>query len=194
MIIYFLLIGFASTLVGVEFVVDTNKAELRSELLQNFGKLSRQEISPDVAFRPLQVVRDRAVVMVVVILLTVLILLTMFIKNITEPLQHMIDMSKAIARGDLSQTITIATSNELAELGNVINDLTINMQEMILLSEGVCSSGTEFIQEVSALLPSGHLEADSIARLQTGLEVHGRRIRMLEEIIQDVRLFRIERK
>jgi methyl-accepting chemotaxis protein len=194
MIIYFLLIGFASSLVGVEFILDTHKKELRYELLDNFQKLSKGEIQFDDAFQPIRTLRNKAIVMIFVIMCVVMIVLTMFIKNITEPLQHMIDMSKAIARGDLSQTITIATSNELAELGNVINDLTINMQEMILLSEGVCSSGTEFIQEVSALLPSGHLEADSIARLQTGLEVHGRRIRMLEEIIQDVRLFRIERK
>jgi methyl-accepting chemotaxis protein len=194
MIIYFLLIGFASSLVGVEFILDTHKKELRYELLENFQKLSKGEIQFGDAFQPIRTLRNKAIVMIFVIMCVVIIVLTMFIKNITEPLQHMIDMSKEIARGDLSQTITIATGNELAELGNVINDLTINMQEMILLSEGVCSSGTEFIQELSAPLTSGHLEADSIARLQKGLEVHGRRIRMLEEIIQDVRLFRIERK
>jgi methyl-accepting chemotaxis protein len=194
MIIYFLLIGFASTLVGVEFVVDTNKAELRSELLQNFGKLSRQEISPDVAFRPLQVVRDRAVVMVVVILLTVLILLTMFIKNITEPLQHMIDISRQISKGDLSRTIAIRSTNELAELGNVINDLTSNMQEMTLLAKEMCVSSNDFLAKMADILSTSELERESVTGIGSKMESLDRRIKLLNKIIEEISLFGIEKK
>jgi hypothetical protein len=101
MIIYFLLIGFASSLVGVEFILDTQKQELRYELLEGFQKLSRDEIRFEDAFQPIRMLRNKAIVMVVVILCVVVIVLTMFIKNITEPLQP-IDVSREIARGDLS--------------------------------------------------------------------------------------------
>ncbi len=193
MIIYFLLIGFAASLVGVEFVLDTHKPELRYELLENFQKLSKGEIPFDDAFQPIRMLRNKAVVMVFVILCVVIIVLTMFIKNITEPLQHMIDVSKEIARGDLSKTISIAANNELAELGNVINDLATNMQEMILLSENVCSTGSEFLGELSGLLQVGRFDEVAVARLRSELATHTRRIQMMEEIISDIRLFRIER-
>ena len=81
-----------------------------------------------------------------------IIVLTMFIKNITEPLQHMIEVSREISSGDLSQTIKIDSNNELSELGNVINEMSSNLQEMILLSKTMCSSGEIFYAQVSDIL------------------------------------------
>ena len=40
MIIYFLLIGFASLLMGVEFLIDTHGPELKEKLVSNFEKNS----------------------------------------------------------------------------------------------------------------------------------------------------------
>jgi methyl-accepting chemotaxis protein len=193
MIIYFLLIGFASSLVGVEFILDTQKQELRYELLEGFQKLSRDEIRFEDAFQPIRMLRNKAIVMVFVILCVVVIVLTMFIKNVTEPLQHMIDVSREIARGDLSKSINIAANNELAELGNVINDLTTNMQEMILLADEVCASGVELVGELSASLADGGLDPEHTGKLQAAMEVHDRRVRLLQGIIHDVSLFKIGR-
>ncbi len=44
MIIYFLLIGFASLLVGIEFIVDTHGHKLKDELILNLEKYSKKEI------------------------------------------------------------------------------------------------------------------------------------------------------
>lgn len=193
MIIYFLLIGFASSLVGVEFILDTHKKELRYELLDNFQKLSKGEIQFGDAFQPIRTLRNKAIVMIFVIMCVVMIVLTMFIKNITEPLQHMIDVSREIARGDLSKSINIVANNELAELGNVINDLTTNMQEMILLADEVCASGVELVGELSASLADGGLDPEHTGKLQAAMEVHDRRVRLLQGIIHDVSLFKIGR-
>jgi methyl-accepting chemotaxis protein len=193
MIVYFLLIGFASSLVGVEFIYDTHRPELHQELVDNFAKMSKGQVSSKDALKPIRMLRNKAMAMVAMILIVVIIVLTMFIKNITEPLQQMIDTSKEIARGDLSRTVTIATGNELSELGNTINDLTTNMQEMILLSEEVCSSGTGFLQELTWQLDSGHITGGDASQLRTVMAAHDSRIRLLAEIIQDIQLFRIDR-
>ena len=193
MIIYFLLIGFASSLVGVEFILDTHRPELRQELLENFARMTNGSITADQAIKPIRTLRNKGMVMVGVILCVVIIVLTMLIKNITEPLQHMIDVSKEIARGDLSKTITITTGNELSELGNTINELTTNMQEMILLAEEVCSSGSDFLQELKASLARGHFEEKETSHLEAAMAAHSSRIRLLGEIMQDIRLFAIDR-
>jgi methyl-accepting chemotaxis protein len=193
MIVYFLLIGFASALVGVEFIYDTHRPELHQELVDNFARMSKGEASSQDALKPIRTLRNKAMAMVAMILVVVVIVLTMFIKNITEPLQHMIDTSREIARGDLSRTITITTGNELSELGNTINDLATNMQEMILLSEEVCSSGTDFLQELTWLVDAGHITGGDVSQLRTVMATHASRIRLLAEIIQDIRLFRIDR-
>ncbi len=155
MIIYFLMISFASFLIAAEFIYDTHSEELRTELTQNFERLHGGEIQPNAAFQPIQALRDKAALMVALFLAVVLILLTMFLKNITEPLQHMIETSKLIAAGDLSQTVSIRAGNELAEMGNTVNELTSNLQEMILLSRDMCAAVDEFTGEISDVLNHG---------------------------------------
>jgi methyl-accepting chemotaxis protein len=83
----------------------------------------------------------------VIIMVVILIVLTMFIKHITEPLQHMIGLSEKISNGDLSQTIRVEADNELAQLGHVINEMSSNLQEIILLSQGLCDNGEKYIDK-----------------------------------------------
>ena len=49
---YFLLIGVASLMVGMEFVVDTHSRDLKDQPITNLEKYSQQEIDFDKAFQP----------------------------------------------------------------------------------------------------------------------------------------------
>jgi len=151
MIIYFLLIGFASLLVGIEFVAETNGPELRDALIDNIERYSAGETDINAVFSPIDRLRNKAILMIIIIMTVMIIVLTMFIKNITEPLQHMIEISKKISTGDLSLTIRIRSHNELAELGNVINEMSSNLQEIIHISRNICSSGREIISKTDMI-------------------------------------------
>jgi methyl-accepting chemotaxis protein len=95
--------------------------------------------------RPLVHLRNKAILVIAIIMVVILIVMTMFMKHITEPLQHMIVASRRISGGDLSQTIRIEGNNELAELGTVINEMSSNLQEIIHMSRHVCASGETFL-------------------------------------------------
>ena len=170
MVIYLLLIGIAALFVGMEFVIDTNSATLRVDLLANFEQYSRQEIGVDEIFQPIEKLRNKAMVMVAVILCVVVVVLTMFIKHITEPLQHMIVMARKIAAGDLSRTITIESRNELMELGNVINEMSSNLQEILLLAKKFCFSGETVITNMAKVVKEKELGAKDGEVVQKGLE------------------------
>ena len=131
MIIYILLIGFAALLVASEFVLDTHSASLKQALTQNFQQFANGDIDREQIYEPLVRIRNKAMMMVGVILAVVVIVLTMFIKTITEPLQHMVEVSKAISTGDLSQTTRVDTRNELSQLSAAIDDMSTNLQEII---------------------------------------------------------------
>jgi nitrogen fixation/metabolism regulation signal transduction histidine kinase len=96
--------------------------------------------------RPPVRMRSKAMLMVIIIMSVMLIVLTMFIKNITEPLQHMIRVSEKISSGDLRQTIRIDARNELSHLGMVINEMASNLQEITMLSKRMCAGGHNFVQ------------------------------------------------
>ncbi len=169
MITYFLLIGFASALVGVEFVIDVQRPELKRQLIANFTSYSRGEIGLEQVFGPIDRLRNKAVLMVAVILMVTVIVLTMFIKRITEPLQHMIRVSTRISMGELNQTVDIESNNELADLGAVINEITSNLQEIIIISRTTCQRGQSFADEVGSIRDRHGLAAEDQKQLAPAL-------------------------
>ncbi|MHC1726302.1 MAG: HAMP domain-containing protein [Syntrophobacteraceae bacterium] len=189
MIVYFLMISFASFLITAEFIYDFHSDDLRTELIQNFERLSSGELQPDAAFQPIQALRNKAVLMVALSLVVVLILLTMFIKNITEPLQHMIETSKLIAAGDLSQTVSIRAGNELAEMGNTVNELTSNLQEMILLSKDMCATVDGFTREISDVLGLPETDREKAEDLQHKMQLLNSKSNFMNGIILNCKFY-----
>jgi methyl-accepting chemotaxis protein len=155
MITYFLLIGFAALLVGLEFVAETGSGRLNDELSANLTAFAGGALSADEALAPIQHLRSKALLMVVIILFVIIIVLTMFIKHITEPLQHMIDVSRAISCGDLRRTIEVHSHNELSQLGDVINEMSSNLQEITLMSRNLCTAARAYLATASAVLEAG---------------------------------------
>jgi methyl-accepting chemotaxis protein len=180
MMVYFLLIGFAVLLVGIEFIVDTHAEEIRQAFLSRTADPAT--IAPDHAIerQPLVHLRNKSILMIGIIMVVILIVMTMFMKHITEPLQHMITASRRISGGDLSQTIRIEGDNELAELGGVINEMASNLQEIIHLSRNTCASGQKFLTTMNDASPEaapnpGHL---------TGMQVESDRFRSELDMLQ----------
>ena len=193
MIVYFLLISFASLLVGVEFIVDVHKSEFKQTLQENFESYQRGAIAAGDVFAPIDRLRDKAILMVAIILAVVIIVLTMFIKNITEPLQHMIEKSKKISKGDLSQTLTIHARNELAELSGVINEMSSNLQEIILLTKHLCQAGDQYSGMAGNLLSQDGLSESDMAQLRRDLEGLQSEMGVLQEFVDYFHFYTLER-
>ena len=146
MIVYFLLIGFASLMVAAEFVMETHSGKWNQALKADWDGIDDKETVQSYAVDSLQRIRTKAMMMVGVILAVVVIVLTMFIKTITEPLQHMVVVSQAICGGDLSKTSGVRMKNELSQLSAAIDDMSTNLQEIIMLSRSVCDSSKKVVE------------------------------------------------
>ena len=84
----------------------------------------------------------------------------MLIKNITGPLQHMIDISREISNGDLTRTVNIDSGNELSQLGGVINEMSTNLEEVTMIAKNMSETGELCIKHTRELLTKeiSHLE------------------------------------
>ncbi len=193
MIIYFLLVGFASLLVGVEFVAETHGRNLRGYWLAQIEAQSAEGLDRDAIFKPLDHLRNKAVLMIGIIMSVMVIVLTMFVKNITEPLQHMIEKARDISRGDLSQTIRIEADNELADLGGVINEMASNLQEIIHLSRNTCASGGEAVVQAKELLENEALAPADIASVRSHLGHLEDELTALKDLVGCFKFYAIER-
>ncbi len=192
MIIYFLLVGFASLLVGVEFILDTHSSRLESELISNCGKYNSGETDRATLLAPIDRLRNKAVLMIAIVLLVMIIVLTMFVKNISEPLQHMIEVSKEISKGDLNHTVRIEADNELAQLGRVINEMASNLQEIILLARQMCRSGDRFATEAEALIGDGEIDGHRARELRVAVEKMHSELTTLNEVIEYFNIYTVE--
>lgn len=192
MIIYILLIGFAALLVASEFVLDTHSTELKQELTRNFQQYVNGEMTQDKVYDPLVRIRNKAMMMVGVILAVVVIVLTMFIKTITEPLQHMVEVSKAISSGDLSQTTGVATGNELSQLSCAIDDMSTNLQEIIMLSRSVCVSAGRVTSNAMDLLKKEQMTPEQSDAMQKQLVRLDSELTTLGQVIDFFKLYSVD--
>jgi len=192
MIIYMLLIGFAALLVASEFVLDTHSTELKQELTRNFQQYAEGELPHEEVYDPLVRIRNKAMMMVGVILAVVVIVLTMFIKTITEPLQHMVEVSKAISAGDLSRTTGVETRNELSQLSAAIDDMSTNLQEIIMLSRSVCASAGRVTTNAMELIAKNRMTPQSSEAMQKQLVRLDSELAMLGQVIDFFKLYSVD--
>lgn len=194
MIIYFLLIGFASMLVGIEFLADFQGGALKSEIWAGIQQAGQTPMDPDALFAPIDRLRSKAILMVVIIMVVMVIVLTMFIKHITEPLQHMIQLSRKISAGDLSQAVKVDDDNELSELGNVINEMATNLQEVTLLCQGMCVNGKGLVDDALQQLQDKTQLAPDNRHLQHTIGRLGSELATLNEVIAHFNFYTLEKK
>ncbi len=130
---YILLITIAALMIGVEFYFELSQPDLREELIANIEhalQTNSPSLIDDQTFAPISKLRNKIVIMFGVLTIVVGIVSMMFIRNITTPLQKMVNVAQQINEGDLSQVIEIDSRDEIAQLGMTINDLTSNLQEI----------------------------------------------------------------
>ena len=148
---YFLLIAMAAVMIGIEFYFEMQSEELNQKICDfsfqadtNSNIESIQEpVSP-----ALLNLRNKIVIMFGVLTIVVAIVMTMFIKNITMPLQKMANVAKSINEGDLSQVIEIDSQDEIGMVGTAINELTSNLQECTAFT---CVTAMEVLKLITTL-------------------------------------------
>ena len=148
---YFLLIAFATILIGIEFYF-----ELDNENGQNI--YNNETL-------PLENLRNKILIMFGVLSVVVAIVLTMFIKNITSPLGKMAEVARRINQGDLTQSITIENHDEIGEVGLAINELANNLHEVASFTSATANEtlvSLKHLQELVADSPEISTTIDSI--------------------------------
>jgi methyl-accepting chemotaxis protein len=105
----------------------------------------------------------------------------------------MIEASKLIAVGDLSQTVSVSAKNELAEMGNTINELTSNLQEMLLLSKDMCASVDQFTGEISDVVGSREIDQEKAEDLQHKIHLLNAKTKLMNDIILNCKFYEMGR-
>jgi methyl-accepting chemotaxis protein len=180
MLSYFGLIAAASLLITVEFVYAIQAATPGPEALGLASADSSTAIATVV--NSLHSLRGKALLMCVVQAVVTLIVLIMFMRRITGPLQHMVETSRLISEGDLSQTVRIRTPDEIGLLGETINGLASNIQELVTLGLSTKQSLQESLEDLRTKVGEPTEAAPEVDEIERKLEMFG-------DLMSDFKLF-----
>ncbi len=173
---YFMLIAVAAMLIGVEFYFEMSHGQVNQEICSLAAEDSTGKTLP------LGNLRNKVVIMFGMLTVVVAIVLTMFIRNITTPLQKMADVAAGINAGDLSLTVPVETHDEIGQVGNAINELTSNLQEVASMTS---TTAGDILAQIDALLASHNIGEDRAGEIRTGL-------RSLMEFVDSFKLLRTD--
>ncbi len=132
MVIYFSLIVMVTVFMTCEFWVQFRVDDVTVRVLEKSsmsGKITAGAVTN--ASEVIRYWRNKVILLLAMLVVVTAMVFIMFVKNLIGPLNHMVKAAKKIASGDLRESIEIESNDELAEVGELINDLTANIQEII---------------------------------------------------------------
>ncbi len=131
MIFYFLLIAIANVLVAGEFLWEIRSSAYREKVTKVVSVIKEGKESVEHVYTILDNLSWKFVIMILILIIVSAVVLFLFVWQIASPMQYMINQAEKMSEGDLSIRIDVKTGDEIAILGKLINDLSINLQEVI---------------------------------------------------------------
>jgi len=172
MFTYFGLIAAASLLIMGEFVWAIQTSMTKARAIAQTSTLLDFSVY-DAILLELVGLRNKAFLMCIVQAVVTLTVLIMFLRRITGPLQKLIEHSRMISEGDLTRTIEVIRKDEIGLLGDTINELTVNIQEIVAYGLSLEVSLRSLLAELYARTENDlffHQQLDEIANRLSGFK------------------------
>jgi len=172
MFTYFGLIAAASLLIMGEFVWAIQTSMTKSRAMAHASTFLNFPVH-DAILLELVGLRNKAFLMCIVQAVVTLTVLIMFLRRITGPLQKLIEHSRMISEGDLTRTIEVNRKDEIGLLGDTINELTVNIQEIVAYGLSLEVSLRSLLAELYTRTeedPFFHRQLDEIANKLSGFK------------------------
>ncbi len=144
LLLYFLLVSIVSISVSAEIILEVSSPVFKHKIENNFYNQLIKDIPVDKAieimariddedvFYPIYDLRNRTILLLLVIFITIVGALFLFTKDIVDPLDEMVTATKKIVNGDLTVKVPVTTPDEIGQVAGLINDLNDMFSDMII--------------------------------------------------------------
>ncbi len=144
LLLYFLLISIVSISVSAEIILEVSSPVFKRSIENNFyNQLIKDlpekkaleimaRINEEEVFDPIYNLRNRTILLLMVIFITIVGALFLFTKDIVDPLDGMVNATKKMVDGDLTVIVPVSTADEIGQIASLINDLNDMFANMII--------------------------------------------------------------
>jgi len=134
-LIYFIPVIFIILLLGIELIYELGSDGLNKKIVESiYSQFPDQANNPDMTEvkNILKSLHVRAIMVVSILFLCFGVSAILFYRNFVKPVDKMAKGARRMAGGHLDKLIQVSSDNEITKIGELINDLAINMQEILL--------------------------------------------------------------
>ena len=199
LLMYFLLIVIVSLSISLELIWEVGEVKLTNGIseeimaqAQEKGVISTvQNFDYTEIFKPLKRLQIRMLIVLTLVLISIFVTLYFFIKDVVGPLDEMVKTAKEISKGNLSKTVPVATKDEIGQLGIVINDITADFQEVLLMVGKISltsSNATDIIHNRVEILNEKSITDD----IRKELAVLYTNIAELKALVESFKFYQID--
>jgi methyl-accepting chemotaxis protein len=132
------------------------------------------EIPEKEMFKSLYVLRNGIFIAIVVIIICIYLVTTLVSNSITNRINKAVEQAKCISSGDLTSSIPIDSSDELAELGIALNQMNNVLKETVSgitsLVETVNETSEELINTSNNIAEGANNQASSLEEISSSME------------------------
>lgn len=145
LLLYFILISVVSISVSGEIIFEMSSSRFKNQIKKSFcnevmgslpkekaEKLYKEGIDDSRLFAAIDELRNRMILLLLVISGSIVIALFLFAKDIVSPMDGMVDAAKKIADGDLTIKVPVVSNDEIGQIGDLINTMNEKLLEMII--------------------------------------------------------------
>ncbi len=142
--LYFLLISIVSISVSAEIILEMSSSLFKESLKDSFYTQMQSTISAEAIesfkaraddrelFAPVTDLRNRMILLLLVISGSIITALILFTKDIVSPMDNMVEATKKIADGDLTISVPVISHDEIGQIGELINSMNEKLLDMII--------------------------------------------------------------
>lgn len=119
--------------------------------------------------KDLKDIKRNGFIIVVVILLFALALFYMFLNRSLKPINNLMEITKKVADGDLTQNIEMKNNDEIGKLGNTFNAMVLSLKDLISKSSEVSEQVAATSEELSAASEEVTASAEQVSNTISGV-------------------------
>lgn len=132
--------------------------------------------------------RNRMIVLLGVTMLCFGTIIYLFVRKVAAPLNTVAYAAKEISRGNLTVNVPATRRQEVGELGQIVNEVAANFQEILLLTGTTVGNANSALNRMEELMRSQR-ELDSEGRLHEHVQAIKQDLEMLGTVVKNFEFY-----
>jgi hypothetical protein len=136
-------------------------------------------------------VQEHIIVFVASVTFCVTGTLFLVVWKMLKPLGGMVEAAKAITEGNLRGTVSVGSRDEIGMLGELLNDLAANFQEILLLVWNHTANSARALQEIEEVVQSQTGGGVTPSGMTERLQMAQKDLHAIQEVVRTFQFYRV---